>query len=71
MPHTMNVTSITPQTVLVCPHCDSTRIDPMAPRTHEEESRLTWYECRDCTGIWNVDKDPEYGGESTRTDDGS
>ena len=68
MPDTMNVTSFRPQTLFVCPHCDSTRVDPMPRRTHEEESRLTWYECRDCAGIWNVDKDPEPSAESARTD---
>lgn len=37
MPHTVNDDSSAPQTVLVCPHCDSSRVRPMPLRTHEEE----------------------------------
>jgi hypothetical protein len=43
-----------------CPHCDSRNIEPMALRSYESTSAITWYQCRDCSRMWNLPKLPPH-----------
>jgi transposase-like protein len=40
-----------------CPHCDSKNVEQMKDRSFESVSATTWYQCRDCGRMWNLQKD--------------
>jgi hypothetical protein len=41
---------------VLCPHCDSPDVEAMTPRSYEEQTTLTWYQCLHCDRMWSLPK---------------